>query len=604
MTTSTTVSVRLQGVDLPVHVVNSTAQVATWLEGRGRIAIDTETTGLNLFGSSWGLRLVQLGDEHEAIVIQIEKWDSADRRALGELIVDHARRHELLFHNATYDRLALDLGGVFALGSLRPSDWYDTRIIAHLLDPRQKQEGGIGHGLKDLSDHFIDADASDVGQRALHAKFAENDWGKNEGWAYIDIDDPDFIRYAGLDSILTARLYCALAPGLNTEALRRLNAFEREVADVCARMQHHGLRIDTDYIDSVLMPHLMKMESDGRREAATFGVMNINSRQQVADALMAMGWEPDLFTPTGSPKVDKVVLETLADTNPLAAAVLKARRGSKWANTYAAPMSEVDANGYIHPSINALQARTGRMSISNPPLQQLPSGDHTIRDAVIADPGKKLWAADYDQVELRVLAAMADERNMKKSIADGVDLHDATAQAIFGEGFNKAQRKIAKTVGFAVVYGGGQAVIARNAGITVNEAKNAIERYRREFPAIGRYSRSLQDRASGGRRLVTTASGRLLPVDGDRLFAATNYVIQSSARDVLAQSLLALTDAGLEPGTDFLLPIHDEILGQVEPGEFAEVADVVRDAMTMDFLGVRLDAAADLIGDRWGDAYR
>lgn len=602
--TPSTLTVRLAGDDRPVHVVNFFPVIATWLDGTGAVAVDTETTGLNQFASDWELRLLQLGNENESLVIQIEKWDSYDRRQLGALLAAHAKKHPLIFHNAAYDRIAMDIGGVMPLAALRPHEWHDTRIMAHLLDPRQRQEGGIGHGLKDLGDHFVDPDCSDLGAATLRAVFESNGWPKSEGWARIDIDHPDYLRYAAMDTMLTARIFNALSPGIKTAANSRLYPFEREVADVCVQMQHKGLRIDTDYIDQTLLPHLMQMESDGRREAAAFGVLNINSRQQVAGALMAMGWQPTLLTPSGDPKVDKAVLEALAPTNPLAAAVLKGRRGSKWATSYATPMSEVDQYGYIHPSINPLQARTARMSVSNPPLQQLPSGDHTIRDAVIADPGMKLWSADYEQVELRVAAAMANERNMKQSIADGVDLHDATARAIFGDAFTKAQRKISKATNFLVCYGGGADALARNAGISLNDAKNAIERFRRQFPAIGRYSKQLQERASGGRRLVTTASGRQLPVDGDRLYSAINFVIQSSARDVLAQSLLAMVDAGLVPGRELLLPIHDEVLGQIEPERFKEVSEVIRDAMTMDFLGVRLDAAADLIGERWGDAYR
>lgn len=604
MTPSQSLYVNLCGASRPVHLVNVLPSIAKWLDGAGHIAVDTETTGLNPFASGWRLRLVQIGNADESLVMQVEKWDAKDRRLLGEMLAAHATRFPLIFHNATFDRIALGRGGVMQLEDLKPHHWHDTRTMAHLIDPRQKQEGGLGHGLKDLADHFIDPDASDLGQMTLRAKFELNHWGKDEGWAFIDIDDPDYLRYAGLDTILTARLFYALSPGIESQDQRRLYAFEREVADYCALMQRHGLRIDVDYIDQTLLPQLLAMESEGRREAAVFGVMNINSRQQVADALMAMGWEPVLLTPSGAPKVDKVVLESLAPTNPLAAAVLKGRRGGKWATAYAEPMSAVDENGYIHPNINSLQARTARMSVSGPPLQQLPAGDHTIRDAVIADPGKMLWAADYDQVELRVMAALADERNMKQSIADGIDLHDATARAIFGDGFTKAQRKIAKATNFLIVYGGGQAALARNAGISIEEAKKAIERYRRQFPAVGRYSRKLQDRAAGGRRIVTTASGRQLPVDGDRLYSAVNFVVQSSARDVLAQSLLAMVDAGLKPGEDLLLPIHDEFIGQVDPREFPQMADTIRDAMSMDFLGVHLSAAAELIGDRWGDAYR
>lgn len=605
MTVSQSLSVDLCGSDRPVHVVNFAPFIATWLDGAGRIAVDTETTGLNQFASDWSLRLVQLGNVDESIVIQVEKWDAKDRRHLGDMLAAHAARFPLVFHNATYDRIALGRGGVMQLEDLKPHQWHDTRIIAHLLDPRQRQEGGIGHGLKDLASHFIDVDSGDAGAKTLRAKFDANQWGRDEGWALIDINDPDYLRYAGLDTLLTARLFDALSPALSTQDQRRLYVFEREVSDVCARMERHGLRIDTDYIHDTLLPNLMKMESNGRRHAAQFGVLNINSRHQVADALQAMGWEPDLFTPSGDPKVDKVVLESLAPTNPLAAAVLQGRRGGKWATTYAIPMSEVDENGFLHPKLSPLQARTGRMSVSSPPLQQLPSGDHTIRDAVIADDGKMIWAADFDQIELRVLAALADERNMKQSIADGIDLHDATARAIFGDTFTKAQRKTAKATNFLIVYGGGAGALARNAGISVEEAKRVIERYRRQFPAVGRYSKRLQERASGGRRVVVSASGRQLPVDGDRLYSAVNFVVQSSARDVLAQSLLALVDAGLKPEDgDIMLPIHDELIGQVDPREFPQLADTVRDAMSLDFLGVHLSASADLVGERWGDAYR
>lgn len=568
-----------------------------WLPSQPVVAVDTETTGLQQFAPGFKVRTVQFGSATEAWVLDAMEFAGTAMSALSQARL-------LVAHNATYDALALaaHFGKYLNLDPLLAL-LHDTRTMAHLLDPRAPEEGGTGHGLKALADLFVDRNASRYEDELL-ALFRAEKWRREEGYALVPMKAPEFIRYAGVDVLLTARLYPILRRQVDDLGMARLYEFERQVSALCARMERAGLLVDREYAESLVEVYETQ-EAEGRREAAAFGVLNVNSTAQVAEALVATGADLWETTPSGKPKVDKAVLNALSEAgNPVAQAVQKAKRAGKWLQTYVMPMlTQTDAQGRIHPKINALQARTARMSVAAPPLQQLPSGDWTIRRAIIADPGHLMWAADYDQVEMRVLAALADEPKMRAAIAEGVDFHDFTASIVFGPDFTKLQRKLAKGVGFGKVYGGGAETIARQTGAPIDMVREAIRAYDAEFVGVKRYQRTLQGRASVGRREVWTPSGRRLPLDGDRLYAATNYVVQSTSRDVLCQALLDLEAAGLVAGRDLLLPIHDEILGQATPEAFPEMAEVVGRTMSMDFLGVRLTAAADLYGRSWGHGY-
>lgn len=605
-TTTAVYSVTLADEQCTVIYLPYVDAVAEWLMNRASVSLDTETTGLNTYSPSWRLRAIQFGDEDEAIFVPVELFSQADRDLLGDLIIEKAHRFPFIMHNAAYDRQALDCAGLVPLSKLPAPTYEDTRIISHLIDPRAKSEGGDGHALKDLADIYIDAEASARGQQALQQVFADNHWSKASGWEHIAIDHPTYVAYGGLDCILTARLYNLMWPIIVERHHERLYDFEKDVADIASGMQKFGLLVDTEYVEASLIPWLEQMAVDGARESAQFGVLNPNSTSQVAEALIATGWTPTEFTSTGKPQVDKAVLQVLAEAgNPVAAAVQKAKRGQKWLSSFAMPFLElVDVNGRLHPSINPLTARTARMSIKDPAAQTYPSGDWRIRRAIIADPGRELWTADYSTVEMRVLAAVADERSMKRAFVEGADLHSMTAAALFGDDFTPQQRKIAKQVGFGKIYGGGATTLARQAGITIDEAKAAMAKYDTEFPGIRRYARRLQDRASVGRREVITASGRRLPLDADRLYAATNYVVQSTSRDVLCQAMIALVDMGFTPENgDLLLPVHDELLGMADPARFSEVGPAIKEAMTMTLYGVELPAEPELIGRSWGHAY-
>lgn len=570
------------------------------------LAIDTETTGLDVFSPGHGLRLVQIGNGSEAWVLRADLFRPWIVRAL------ESSRH-FVCHNAPYDLQVIDRHLGVRLESLGPKT-FDTRVLAHLLDPRTRSEGGTGLGLKDLATVYVDSEAVDP-QTSLHAVFrSEYRATKVTGWAKIDIDHPDYVRYAGLDVVYTHRLFRELAPMVNGAGLDGLSEFEHGLQILVALMERRGMLLDVAYTRGLVEDLAAEAESF-RNVAARYGVENVNSTAQVAAALAAMGESLTERTPSGAVKVDKAVLTGLADVelrtwgrvgarepNPLADAVLRVKRAEKWSVAYAQAFLDLrDGADRVHPRIGTLQARTARMSVSNPPLQQLPSGEWRIRRAFLADPGHRIISTDYAQIEMRVLAALAHEETMIEAIKSGVDLHDFTARRIWGEGFTKAQRGLAKGVGFGKVYGGGAATLSRQTGAPIDLVREAVRAYDETFPGIRRFGGLLQRRAELGKKEVVTPSGRHLPLDRDRLYAATNYVVQSTARDVLAQAIVGLHDAGL--GDYLLLPIHDEILAQAPEREAEEVASEIARVMSRDFYGVPCPAEAEIGGRSWGSLY-
>ena len=602
--------VEVAGASVPVTVISEVCDVADWMNGRGLLGLDTETTGLDIYSSTFAVRMVQLADLDSIIVIPVEDYDLGDLQRLGSLIADHARTRGLAMHS-DYDLLAMDAVGMVALEDIGPHDVRDTRAIAYLLDSRPSGVGnGIGHGLKPLSDAWIDPEASARGQTILEEKFRENGWSKGEGFSKISIHDPDFITYSALDAWLTRRLVDVFEPHLAERGLHRLETFDAEVADACRKMRRHGLQVDHLYVESELIPYLEAREAEGRREALAYGVENIHSTRQVSAALQAMGWTPAEFTPSGQPKVDKTVLADLVDGgNSLAGSIMKAKQAAKYLNTYAVPLiEESDSDGRVHPEIRPTGAITGRMSVAKPALQQLPStGDDAwrVRRAIVAGEGRVFGSCDLSQVELRLMGALAEERKMIDAVVAGEDIYDTIASSIYGADFTPGDRKTAKMIALARIFGSGNATIARQAGLTVNEAAEVVKKYDDRFPRIKSYSRRLQDRASLGRREVITPSGRRIPQEADALYRAVNHTIQSTAADYLKQSLLRLIhEGGMVPGPDISLLVHDEILFTSTPERLDDRALTVRSFMTSNFLGMPIEADSTLLGPSWGDGYR
>lgn len=592
------------GQECLIYYPERPADIVPFLEFVSRnpvLAMDTETTGLDIYRPDFQVRLVQFGNATEAWVLQADQFAGVISSAL--------KRTHLLVHSP-FDIRLLDWHGFASLESTI-GRYSDTAILAHLIDPRGRAEGGIGLGLKDLTARHVDKGAPDT-QKDLHAVFKKELKCRRqaEGWRAVPIDHPLYVTYAGLDVLYTFRLFYSDAfEALKAEKKQaELITFEHEVQGVCEKLIRRGVRIDVPYTEQLAVD-LDKQFHEGQAELAdVFGLENVNSPKQVADKLLSLGWRPTEFTKTGQPKTDSKLLDELAldggETGKLATMIKDTKRPGKWRKAYALGMLDVmDPNNRVHAIIRALQARTARMSISEPALQQLPSGktEWTIRRCIIADDGQSIGGVDYKAVEMRVLAALADEKHMKHAIMSGIDLHDYTAGILFGTTFTEDERKLAKMTGFGKVYGGGAATLRRQTGAPLDKVKEVIRAYDETYPGIKDYSRSLMNEARYNGNVIETPAGRRLPLDEERLYSATNYVVQSTARDLLCLALVRLDKSDV--ADNVLLPVHDEVIYQAPKAEAQGVANRIAEIMGTDFFGVPIEADPACYGASWGHGY-
>ncbi|MBB1251861.1 DNA polymerase [Streptomyces sp. OF3] len=608
---------RVAGDSVAIRVPQTTEeldQFTAWAQRatvRGAIALDTETSGLDVFSDGFCLRTIQFGDASEAWVIHWERGGHF-RRAAAQ-VLRKARR--FLIHNAAFDWLVLDRHAGIALEDLAPRT-RDTRVMAALVDPRQPQEGGIGTALKPLSAYYVDRTAPDA-QGDLTSVFRSLGLTKANGFARIPLDHPLLNLYAGLDVIFTARLAPILSAALDRLGVReRLVDYEHEISRICAHMQRRGLILDVPFTHE-LNAALREDAQEYAGIAARYGVESVNSNKQITEALTGMGETLTERTAGGAVKIDKAVLLALADMdlqwkrlgvrtpNPLAEAILKSKRAGKWRSTYAETFLEtVDSSGRVHPFINSMAARTGRMSVTRPALQTLPSSDQMIRRCLLADEGHVMVSTDFQAVEMRVLAALADVRRMKEGFQSGgrdFDIHMFTAQLIKGEEATEKDRKLYKGAGFGKVYGGGISTLARQTGASEDEIRRAVTAYDHAFPEIRRASARWQREARATGMVTVSATGRRMPLDRDRAYAVVNYQCQSAARDLLGQALINAESAGLLDA--MRLPIHDEILASVPEREAKDYAREFERAMTFDLFGVPIVAEAEIGKRSWGSLY-
>src|SRR5688572_9053731 len=565
------------------------------------LACDSEATGLKIFSRDFRLRLVQFGTPHEAWVIPVEYGG-----AFVEVVVRTLRAvDKLIFQNGMYDLQVFDKCLGVRLEELWPKVM-DTKLYAMLIDPRAPEKGGIGTSLEDLTRFYIDAEVADTVKGSMSVLAKKYKTTKTKIWEKVDINDPWYNLYAGMDGILAARLASKL-PRLVPTSARALVSFEHQVAEICSYYERTGFLLDEDY-SLELAARLLETEEYNRELALGFGCENVGSTEQVADVLLSLGVKLKDRTPTGKLKVDKKVIEKIQKNGSgkqieFITAVSDAKRARKWRTTWVEGfLNNMDDNGRCHASINTLQARTGRMSITGIPAQTLPSGDWTIRRCFIADPGESIVSVDYQAQELRVLAALSGDVSLIRAFSEGLDLYLLTDQAALGYHITKESvvSKYDKTVNFGRVYGGGARTVSEQTGLTFPQAKRVVEAFDRRYPGVKTYSDVLA-RLADSQGYVVTPTGRVLPVDEGRGYSALNYVIQSSSRDVTCRGLLRLHKAGFTPY--MRLPIHDEIVGSLPIGVADLGAKRMAKLMSEDMGEVFIDTDADVYGMSWGHGY-
>ncbi|AEH11007.1 DNA polymerase [Candidatus Protofrankia datiscae] len=569
------------------------AAMAADLDGEPILGLDVETralpdTGPRHFGPDAGLRLVQLGTATVAWVL--DPLDPAQRAAIAAVLGDPGRRfvtHTSFDTLAVWSALAIGLGQRVA----------DTHLISKLVDPDER----AGHGLKTLTARHLD-DGLTLAQTALYARMralappgerAGERW-KTWGWAHLPADDEAYVVYV-------RRLLPVLLDLCGP--FSHLVPVEQWLAAQSVGITIRGLALDLPYTRA----YLAQVEADHHAAAALIeaelGCPPTSPR--FADWLDTQH-VPGPRTATGRLQVTADTLTALArdlDTGRLTVSdqvrrMLTARgRVAATSNTIAnlrSFLAAADPAGRVHPQINTLRAKTGRMSITGPALQTLKKGDPRLRHCFQADPGHVLISCDFSQVEVRVTAALSRDPALTDVLASGVDIHDATARLLFGDGFTKDQRTLAKRATFGTIYGGGARALMNATGATHQVATDVITRWRAAYPGVAAYSARLADHNP-----VITGSGRRIPADPLRPYANANYAVQSTARDLLVTAVHTLvTRHGLHDA--LWLFVHDEVIVHVPTDRAAQVAADLQAAMTTSFRGVAITAEADILGTHWG----
>ena len=555
------------------------------------LSVDTETTGLDIYSDTFECRLVQFGNEDEAWILPVELMGPSAapevERALDAL-------DKVVMQNASYDLQVLDRCFGIKMETVWPKV-LDTQILAKLVDPRPFEAGGFGHSLEELVAAFIDADQA-ANVKGLMTKLAkEHKTTKANIWSTIDLFHPEYLTYAGMDTVFTARV-CRKLVKLVPDVSRDLVPYEHKISEICSYIDRKGFLLDVEYAQALSDQWTMDQQVWEAIAFTEYGVDSVNSTDDVAEALEEMGHVFTEFTNTGKRKVDKELLARLSgEGNELASIVIEAKKLGKWNTTWVQKfLDSRDSEDRCHTFINPLQARTARMSITGIPAQTLPASDSLVRSCFVAEPGHSIASVDYQTQELRVLAALSGDETMRKAFEANADLHQMTADA------SGVDRKVGKMANFLTVYGGGPKKLADQAHIDLEIARRVLDGFARTYPGVARYSKKLATEASR-RGYIVTPMGRRLPVDSARAYSALNYMIQSTSRDVTCKALIRLHEAGFTPY--LRLPIHDEIVASV-PSEKAQWgAQKIAQLMAEDMNGVLIGTDPEVGKRSWGSLY-
>ncbi|WP_338781780.1 DNA polymerase [Streptomyces sp. DG1A-41] len=585
----------LKGQPVTICVVEHERDLPAFEEfiSRHRIlGFDTETTGLDWWAEGFRCRLAQFGTGAETWVIPVElgpAFAEAVRRALRRL-------EWLVCHNGTFDLHVVEQTLGIPLEELAPKMW-DTAKLAHLVDPRAVKERGPGLKLEELTKFYICEKTADEVKGSMTAIAKKYKTTKEKIWKLVELLDRDYLLYAGMDPALAFRLFQILYRLVPARSRAQgLIGWEHRLAHVTAKMERAGYLIDVGYAE-MRCEELQYEQEKWETVAKTFGVENPNSSQQLIEVFQSLGvkltkrTKPSKNHPNGQLAMDDDVLSGLK--HPLADAVIKSRKAGKWRKTwFERALNGRGPDNRVHASVNSLQARTSRMSISGSiPAQTFPSGDGYVRHMFLADEGHVSCSIDFGNMELRYLAAFSRDPTMLDAFLNGRDLHQITADAA------GVPRKIGKMANFLTVYGGGWAALMEQAHIDEETARKVLDAFARTYPGVGQFGRRLADEAKRT-GYVYTATGRRLPVDPGKWFRALNYFIQGGSRDVTARALLKLDAAGFTPY--MRLPIHDEIVFSFPEKEAPEMAREAAKLMEFPVQGLLIPADAEIGGRSWG----
>ncbi len=583
-------------------------QVLQAVKAAGTFCLDTETTALDpLRAELVGVSLAVQEGRAWYIPVGHCSPDAAPQlprdtvlAALRTLLEDSSL--SLIGQNTKYDVMVLARYGLWPQNLAG-----DTMLASYLLNPTNR------HNLSELAWEHLQ-------YRMLTYDIVTNGGKKN----FAEISVADATRYSAEDADITLRLAHRLFPRVQEEGMGRLFAeVEVPLVLVLARMELAGIRVDRELLA------LLSEEFSRRRKALETEIyalageeFNLSSPQQLRTILFdKLGLPRGKKTKTGS-STDSSVLEALADRFPLPAKILAYRALTKLQNTYVDTLPQLihPTTGRIHTSFNQTVTATGRLSSSNPNLQNIPvrsEEGRRIRMAFIPERGHVLLSADYSQIELRLLAHLSQDRVLVESFQSGQDVHARTAAELFGiplEAVSADQRRQAKTINFGIIYGMGAQRLARSLGIPLKTAQAYITQYFTRYGGIKEYLDSVVADAKkrgyvttllGRRRYVPDLQSKNAQLASAAERVATNTPIQGTAADLMKMAMVAIDRrlATEKLRTRMLLQVHDELVFEVPEGEVERVKGMVREVME-GVMPLRVPLVVELgVGPNWAAAH-
>jgi DNA polymerase-1 len=601
--------------DVQLHLVNTVDEAQNFLRWLGErrphnaIAIDTET-GENPGGmrkdalSPWHgqLRLVQVGDGQQGWAIPWKEWSGVFYEAMDKF------DGPVVCHNIAFEARWFDVHSRWDIPWERA---HDTMIMAHIIDP-------LGSGaLKQLAALHVDGRAVAL-QETLDIELAKNGWT----WGSVPIEFQPFWAYGALDTVLTMRLWEMFYEKCGPNGpYHRPYELEMAARKIVTRMEINGARVDLEYSQKKFDELSTYADTVKNWAKQQYGGVSIGSNQQLVRLLESLGAEITAYTPSGQKSADKDQLKFLSingsdEVKQLADLVLKQRKADKLANTYFRNFLDDNVDGFVHPSVKTLGARTSRMSIQNPALQTLPKGDDTVRTAFIPkDDDHVIITSDLDQVEFRMFASLSKDPNLitlfNRADATGSDPFTEIGREIYQDPTmqkSDKRRNLIKGTVYGRLYGAGVAKQALTAGVPEGQMRTVSDAFDSRFPGMAFFQKQIED--AGMRRLrdegqgyVYTWTGRRIPCDEDRAYTLVNYLIQGGAAEVFKQNLVKLDAADL---TEMLIvPVHDEIVLNAPRKDAQEIMQVVKECMTTrEGWDVPLTSGIDGPLENWGEKYR
>jgi DNA polymerase-1 len=598
------------------HKILSQAEFDSWLAKLAAaplISFDTETDSLDymnarIVGLSFAVAAgeaayVPLGHDYAGAPQQLDR--QAVLAALKPLLEDPLK--DKLGHHLKYDMHILANYGIRLAGHR-----YDSMLESYVLDSVATR-----HDMDSAAEKYL-------GVKTIHFEDVAGKGAKQITFNQVDVDRAT--EYSAEDADVTLQLHSALWPKI--EALPRLKllyeTIEQPLVPVLYRMERTGVLVDRELLkiqSSQLSARMLELQAEAHAEAG--GAFNVDSPKQLQEILFGkLGIPVMRKTPTGQPSTAEDVLEELAASHALPKLILEYRGIAKLKSTYTEKLPEQinSTTGRIHTSYHQGVAATGRLSSTDPNLQNIPirtPEGRRIRQAFVAPTGHSLVAADYSQIELRIMAHLSGDEALLRAFAEDRDIHQATAAEVFGstlESVSADQRRSAKAINFGLIYGMSAFGLARQLGIGRGEAQKYVDLYFERYPGVKRYMDETRRQAREAGYVETVFGRRLyLPEIQSRNQALRQYAersainapMQGTAADIIKRAMIDV-DAWLQSSgvpARLIMQVHDELV--------LEVADTAVEVVTKQ-LRQRMAQAAELrvplkvdvgVGQNWDEAH-